>query len=161
MAIPASPEDPQGQHIHLQPPTARCCFPAHQDTARSPWWGEICRDVGCRTQSQEKPRFLSPLTKPLVILPWYSSILLNLLLQTVTLPSTQLKSESQELILPSPTSNTVSYAPSFKSHLNVSHTFAARTSQKISKRRASVCSLTHAKGVNNTIKDYNLERFLF
>lgn len=137
--------------------------PGHSQEPMVGWnlLGWSCWDVGCRTQSQEKPHFLSPLTKPLGFLPWYSSILLNLLLQTATLPSTQLKPELQELILPTPTSNTVSYAPSFKSHLNVSHTFAAWTSQKISKRRASVCSLTHAKGVNNTIKDYNLEGFLF
>lgn len=96
---------------------------------------------------------------------WYSALIqqhfTELAIANITLLSTQLKSELQQLILPTPTSNTVSYAPSFKSHLNVSHTFAAWTSQKISKRRASVCSLTHAKGVNNTIKDYNLEKFLF
>lgn len=56
----SSPAEPQGQHIPLQSPTAGCCCccPAQQDTAQPTVGGKLL------TKSQEKPRFLSPLTKP-------------------------------------------------------------------------------------------------
>lgn len=138
---PSSPPQHPAGHSQEEPRVGESCW--------------SCWDVGGRTQSQEKIHLLSPLTKLLGILDTAAFYCTGCSKQPLSwVESWSLNHSSSSSPSPPVT------LPSFKPHLNVTHTFAVQTSQKLCKRRASVCPSTHVRGVNNTVKGYHLERFL-
>lgn len=127
MAIPGSPEEPQGQQVPIQSPPA----PSRAQPGGAQGGGKLLELLGCGWQDTIPRENTFALSSHQTS--WYSrysSILLHWVFQTATFLSRELKPQSQQLILPIPTSNTTKLQTTFKCHSHLCSPNKSKIMQK-------------------------------